>query len=90
MIHIYTLKMYCGSENRKGGLASSKVVISLMDKLLDSRSTVFTDNYYTSVSLAARLLKRETHLVGTVRSNRKINAKDVLSIKLQTYEVFGQ
>ncbi|KAK9692981.1 Transposase IS4 [Popillia japonica] len=64
--------------------------MSLMSGLLDTGRTLYTDNYYTSVSLASQLLQRQTHLVGTVRSNRKGNSKELLTKKLKKHEVIGQ
>lgn len=40
-----------------------------------------TDNYYTLVPLCRRLNKRKTHLIGTLRKNRKHLPKFVLSVK---------
>ncbi|KAF2881562.1 hypothetical protein ILUMI_24611 [Ignelater luminosus] len=61
-----------------------------MDKLLDSGRILYTGNYYTSVSSASQLLQRQTHLVETVRSNRKLNSKSVVSKKLKRNEVFAE
>lgn len=57
-----------------------------MNNLLDEGRTLYTDNYYTSISLAHQLLTRKTHLVGTVRSNRKFNCKEVTEKKLSRGE----
>lgn len=69
--------MYCGNYDKKGGVVFSNVVKNLMTGPLDVGRPVFTDNYYIIVSLAHLLFERKPHLVGTVRSNRKLNAKDV-------------
>lgn len=52
-----------------------------MENLLDKGRTLCTDNYYTSVTLAQALLDRETHLIGTLRTNRKFNTKNVIEKK---------
>ncbi|KAK9738748.1 Transposase IS4 [Popillia japonica] len=57
--YTYNFQVYCGNDKAQGGLASSNVVLSLMQKLLDSGRQLFTDNYYTSVSLATELLTRK-------------------------------
>ena len=88
--YLYNLDIYCGNDCGKLGNASANVVMNLMKDLLDAGRTLYTDNYYTSVSLAAQLLERKTHLVGTIRTNRKLNARDVVEKKLKRYEVFGQ
>ena len=48
---------------------------------------MYTDNWYTSVSLANELLSRSTNLVGTLRSNRKFNPKEVINAKLKKGEI---
>lgn len=42
-----------------------------------------TDNYYTSLELANKLLDNKTHLLGTLRSNRRGNPKEVIYKKLK-------
>ncbi len=41
-----------------------KVVFELMDEYLDRGHILTTDNYYTSLPLAHKLLERKTYLVG--------------------------
>lgn len=84
--YTYNFKVYCGKESDKNSSVPSKVVISLMDGLLNEGRTLCTDNYYTSVSLAHELLKKKTHLIGTLRSNRKLNPKSVVEKKLKKGE----
>lgn len=88
--YTYNLRVYCGKDSEGEGNATSNVVMSLMSGLLDNERTLYTDNYYTSVSLANQLLQRKTHLVGTVRSNRKFNSKEVANKKLKKGEIFAQ
>jgi len=54
-------------------ISPSQVVFHLMQDagLLDENRIVYTDNLFTSVGLAHELLKRRTHLVGTMRKRRK-------------------
>ncbi|CAG4960623.1 unnamed protein product [Colias eurytheme] len=47
------------------------------------RVILYTDNWYTSLDLARKLLEKETHLVGTLRKNRKHLPKTVISTKLK-------
>lgn len=86
--YTYNLSIYCGKEENKDKTISvpTKVVLSLSDNLLDSGRKLYTDNYYTSVSIAHQLLSRKTHLIGTLRANRKHNPKDVTSKKLKQGE----
>lgn len=61
--------------------------MALTDGLLDEGRTVYTDNYYTSIPLAYRLRRRKTHLVGTLRANRKYLPKDVIGAKIKRGEM---
>ncbi|KAJ8940785.1 hypothetical protein NQ314_010595 [Rhamnusium bicolor] len=81
--YTFNVKVYCGSDIAEGGQASSNVVFSLTNNLLDFGRQLFTDNYYTSVSLATELLKRNTHLISTLCSNRKYNPKEVVRKKFK-------
>lgn len=80
-------KIYAGQEAIPGVTVSSKIVIELAADYLDEGRTMFTDNWYTSVSLANELLSRSTNLVGTLRSNRKFNPKYVINTKLKKGEI---
>lgn len=82
--YTYDLKVYCGKE-AEGSHASvpTQVVMQLLNRCLDEGRTLCTDNYYTSVELAKKLLDRKTHLVGTLRKNRKNNPREVIDAKLK-------
>lgn len=64
--------------------------MSLMESLLDTGRTLFIDIYYTSVGLAHEQLQRKTHLVGTLRQNRKLNPRDVVSKVLKKGEMVAR
>ena len=49
---------------------SEKIPLTSMNKYLNKGHRLFLDNYYTTPTLALRLLKNGTKLVGTVRPNR--------------------
>nr|CAH7741472.1 unnamed protein product [Callosobruchus chinensis] len=73
--YTYALKIYGGG----GGVQTStkplatRVVMELMEPLLNTVRTLYTDSFYTSVDLAHELRNSQTHLVGTLRQNRKPN-----------------
>ncbi|KAI5632386.1 transposase IS4 domain-containing protein [Phthorimaea operculella] len=52
--------------------------------------TVATDNWYSSLELAYELLKKETHLIGTLRKNRRGLPKTVTGKKLKPREFVAQ
>lgn len=80
--YTYNLSVYCGKEGDNQEPVPTRVVKNLLADLLDKGYILYTDNYYTSVSLAHKLLAQNTHLVGTLRKNRKYNPKDVIDQKL--------
>lgn len=55
---------------------------------MDAGRTVVCNNFYTIVKLANKLLNRKTHLVGTLRSNRRENPKEVITKKQKKRNVW--
>lgn len=47
------------------------VVVKLIEPYTYSGRNVTTDNFFTSLSLASKLLEKRTTLAGTVRANKK-------------------
>lgn len=83
--HGYTYKtsVYCGKDKtNQNERASTQVVFQLMDNLLDRGRILYTDNFYTSMELAHKLLDRKTYLTGTLRSNRQQNCREVVDKRL--------
>jgi hypothetical protein len=85
--YTHNLKIYAGRERDPSGAVPTNVVMTLAEDLLDSGRTIVADNYYCSLELANKLLDRKTHLLGTLRSNRKGNPKEVTTKKLKCGEV---
>lgn len=79
----WNMKLYSGKEKDATASVPTKVVMKLSEKLLNAGRTIVTDNYYTSLELANKLLDKQTHLLGTLRSNRRGNPKDVTNKKLK-------
>lgn len=69
------MKVYAGKEADQNISVSAKIVIDLAAEYLNFGRTMYVDNWYTSVHLADLLGEQKTHLVGTLRSNRKQNPK---------------
>lgn len=88
----YTWKilLYAGQEKVEGMSVPTNVVLSLANDLLGAGRIIVTDNYYTSLELANFLLERQTHLIGTLRRNRKHIPKDVASKKLKKGEIIAR
>jgi len=81
------LKVYAGKEASIEESVGTKIVMELGNPYFDCGRTLFVDNWYSSVELAEKLKTRQTHLVGTLRSNRKSNPKQVVKKKLKKGEV---
>ncbi|XP_027856877.1 uncharacterized protein LOC114134454 [Xiphophorus couchianus] len=64
---------YLGKDpNRPSGeRLSETVVMRLMEPFMDKGRTVTTDNFFTSLSLAQRLLSRKTTILGTVNKRSR-------------------
>ncbi|KAH9637759.1 hypothetical protein HF086_009427 [Spodoptera exigua] len=69
--YTYKINIYAGKANDNVNTTPENVVMSLCSGLLNKGHTLYTDNWYTSIDLARNLLKNETHLVGTIRKNRR-------------------
>ncbi|CAF1215453.1 unnamed protein product [Didymodactylos carnosus] len=65
------------------------VVLSLLDGLDGCHRTVVADNFFTSISLAERLLEHDTYLIETLRSNRAGSGSEVVQQNLRRGEVYG-
>ena len=64
----------------------TKIVLRLMQSLLNKGYTLGIDNFYTSPELFEILLDNETDAIGTVRSNRKLLSQVVKSKVLKKGE----
>ena len=89
----YTWKffIYKGQGDTAPNLSHSEyVTLSLMEGLLKEGRTLYVDNFYSSVTLARKLLENKTYVCGTLRKDRKGNPGCVVNKKLKRGEVFGK
>ena len=63
--------------------------MKLCSQYLDSGRVIVTDNFYTSLELAHKLIEKKTHLIGTLRKSRKDLPRSVILAKLERGEIFG-
>ena len=86
----YSMKVYgrkvSADGHREVGIAK-KVCESLAVNLLKEGRTLFVDNFYTSYELARSFLEQQTHVVGTLRSNKKGIPKEIMQAKLKKGEM---
>lgn len=62
------------------------LVTKLLQPYVNKGYHLFMDNYYNSVTLANRLLQCQTHVTGTLRSNRRGNPKLLVKKRLKRGE----
>lgn len=86
-IKIYSGKSATGEVEKN---LAEKVCMELSEKLLNEGRTLFIDNFYTSYNLAKTFLERKTHVVGTLRANKKDIPKDILGKKISRGEVISK
>ena len=80
--------IYTGKQDPTAGLGHVQTfVMDLTDGLLGCYRTVVADNFFTSISLTKRLLRNDTYLIGTLRSNRAGSEHAVVQKKLKRGEV---
>jgi len=74
-----TFQIYCGKKTDMEKTTPTNVVLSLCKNIFGKGHTICTDNWYISIELAKKLVAKNTHLVGTIRSNRRGISKDLLA-----------
>lgn len=82
--YTYSIKLYMGKGTNtcENTSVATSVVMELMQNHLNKGHILYTDNYYTSIELAKSLLANKTHLVGTMRKNKKNVPNKELSEKI--------
>jgi len=88
--YTYAFRVYTGKTLEKENTTPTNIVMSLCKDLFDKGHTLYTDNWYTSLELAEKLINKNTHLVGTLRSNRRGNSHQVISTKLKRGEIVAK
>ncbi|XP_068225608.1 piggyBac transposable element-derived protein 4-like [Palaemon carinicauda] len=83
---IYSGKNTTFLDKYKNLSVTSRVVMSLMDPLLGKGYCLYTDNFYTSPTLADMLVDNETETVGTLRLTRKDVPAFIKNAKLKKGE----
>lgn len=80
-------RLYSGAAGDLGGKDHAhKVVLSLIEGLQLKGHALYMDNYYNSFSLCQKLLDIDVYVTGTLRKERKLNPKDVVTAKLKKGE----
>ncbi|XP_017796976.1 PREDICTED: piggyBac transposable element-derived protein 4-like [Habropoda laboriosa] len=83
-------QIYCGKKSDTEKTTPTNVVLSLCKNIFGKGHTLCTDNWYTSIDLARQLIARDTHLIGTMRSNRRGIPKDLVAKKLMRNEYIAK
>jgi len=88
--YTWNFMVYTGKEDPTAGLGHAQtVVLDLADGLLECHRTIVVDNFFASMALAKSLLRNDTYLIGTLRSNRAGSGHGVVQKKLKRGEVYG-
>lgn len=81
------IELYSGTDFLQGNPFpfTQKVIFDIMQKanLLDKHYHLFTDNFYTKIPLAEKLVDRNTYITGTINRNSKFLCKQALQEKLE-------
>lgn len=76
--------MYYSEDDEYESMATTaRLPVELMRPFLNRGYVLYTDNFYTSPSLAKFLLNNETYLCGTIKNNRKSYCKAIKGVALQ-------
>lgn len=90
--YTWSMKIYSGKSAdgiKETGLAHN-VYLQLADKLFHQGRTLYIYNFYTSYELAISCLNRKTHIVGTLKNNKKFIPKDILHFKFKKGEMVSK
>lgn len=90
--YTWALRVYTGKSatcEREIGLAKN-VCTELCQGLLNEGRCLYVDNFYTSYELAQSFLQQKTHVVGTLRANKRNLPKEVLLAKLKKGEIVSR
>ncbi|KAF2350764.1 PiggyBac transposable element-derived protein [Trinorchestia longiramus] len=61
--YTWNFKIHCGRHNEMEGLSGTEsLTVGMAQKILNTGSTIFADNYHTSVGLAEYLLGKKTYV----------------------------
>ena len=63
--------------------STERIPVILLQNFLGKGHVLYTDNFYTSPSLALFLLQNKTHLCGTIRTNRRKFSKEIVNVNLE-------
>ena len=62
--------------------STERIPTVLMQNFFGKGHVLYTDNFYTSPSLASYFLEHDTHICGTVRKNQINFSKDIVAVQL--------
>lgn len=86
--YTWNLEVHVGTSDKIADLnATESRVVKLCNEMLGIGCIIYTDNYYTSVTLAEYLLVKKTYICGTVRAGRKYLCQEVVKAKLKVGEM---
>lgn len=86
-----SFEIYSGKGGALGGTGhASKVVKHLMRGKLNAGHSLYMDNYYNSIPLAAELLRNGTYCTGTLQIDRKYLPQDVTTARLAKGETLAR
>uniref|UniRef100_A0A914D5G0 PiggyBac transposable element-derived protein domain-containing protein n=1 Tax=Acrobeloides nanus TaxID=290746 RepID=A0A914D5G0_9BILA len=87
--YTHRIVVYAGRVEKSDGSVAEKSVFELMEQYLMRGRRLFADNWYSSISLAQRLIQNETDFVGTFRRNRRGFPKRLVQKKQKKGEIMA-
>ncbi|XP_065683314.1 piggyBac transposable element-derived protein 4-like [Hydra vulgaris] len=66
------------------------IVLDLMEKFLEKGYLLYTDNFFNSFELTKHMISQSTYKCGTLRTDRKSNAKECTKAKLKRGDVISR
>lgn len=92
--YIWSFIIYTGKGTKfapafENELVSTRIVLTLIEPLLDQGYCLTTDNFYSCPRLAEILIRRKTDTYGTIKANRKELPPQIKKQKLRKGEIIA-
>ena len=87
--YVHNVLQYLGAqekEARNGMALADDVILRSMQGLSGKGYNVTTDNFFTSPTIAAKLMRRKTTMVGTMRSNRIGIPRELKTLQMDVHD----
>lgn len=88
--YTYSLHAHGGKSTRRENMTATNIVMSLCKNIIGKGHILCTDNWYTNIDLAKKLIEMDTYLIGTLRSTYHSIPTEIKSKTLKPGEIIAK